>query len=117
MNFLADESLDGPIVEGIRQAGHRVLCVAEMAPSLPDERVLDLANREEAVLLTADRDFGELVFRMRQVTAGVVLVRLAGLSPEEKALIVRRAVAAHHEQLTGAFSVVLPTSVRIRQTP
>ena len=87
MNFLADESVDHPIVERLRDDGHDVLAVAEMAPSIPDETVLAHANQREDLLVTADKDFGELVFRQHRVTAGVVLIRLAGLSAGAKAEI------------------------------
>ena len=63
MNLLADESLDYQIVYQLRQDGHVVWYVAEMDPGIADDLVLELANRESAVLLTADKDFGELVFR------------------------------------------------------
>jgi predicted nuclease of predicted toxin-antitoxin system len=63
MNFLADESVDQPVVEQLRTDGHYVIAVAEMMPSLPDEAVLTMANQNEALLLMADKDFGELVFR------------------------------------------------------
>ena len=66
MNVLADESVDGPIVESLRREGHRVQYVAEMEPELSDDAVLELANRDESLLLTADKDFGELVFRQRR---------------------------------------------------
>jgi predicted nuclease of predicted toxin-antitoxin system len=79
MNFLADESVDQPVVEGLRADGHDVLAVAEIAPSIPDESVLTMANQREAILLTADKDFGELVFRQHRISAGVVLMRLVQL--------------------------------------
>ena len=79
MNFFADESVDQPIVDRLRQDGHTVLAVVELEPSIPDDVVLARANEAEAILLTADRDFGELVFRQCRVTTGVVLIRLAGL--------------------------------------
>ncbi len=63
MNILADEGVDRPIVDRLRQDGHRVWYVAEMAPASSDEDVLALANAESAVLLTADTDFGELIHR------------------------------------------------------
>ena len=80
MNLVADEGVDRPVVERLRQDGHHVVCVAEMSPSAPDEEVLQQANAGSAVLLTADKDFGELVFRQGLVHSGVVLPRLAGLA-------------------------------------
>jgi predicted nuclease of predicted toxin-antitoxin system len=115
MKFLADESVDRPIADRLRQDGHQVWYVAEMEPGISDGIVLDRANREEALLLTADKDFGELVFRQRRLNHGVVLIRLAGLSPSHKAEIVSAAVAQQHATLTQAFAVITPSTIRIRQ--
>lgn len=116
MNFLADESIDGPIVERLRQAGHRVGYVAEMKPGISDDAVLDVANREESLLLTADKDFGELVYRQRRLMPGVILIRLAGLSPTEKAGVVASVIDEHGAELPQAFTVIAPKSVRIRHS-
>jgi len=114
MNFLADESIDQPIVERLRTDGHHVLAVAELEPSIPDDAVLAMANQQEALLLTADKDFGELVFRQGRIASGVMLIRLAGLSPETKAEIVSVAVRDHARELAQAFAVVSHGMVRIR---
>jgi predicted nuclease of predicted toxin-antitoxin system len=88
--------------------------VAEMQPSIPDEAVLTLANQQGALLLTADKDFGELVFRQRRVSAGVLLIRLAGVSPATKAMLVSAVVREHATDLAQAFTVVSPGMVRLR---
>ena len=115
MNFLADESVDRQIVESLRQRGHDVLYVAEMEPGISDDAVLDLANREGALLLTADKDFGELVFRLGRFAPGVILLRLAGLSALSKGEVVAAAITHHIEELPRAFVVITPATVRIRR--
>lgn len=55
MNILADESVDLPIVARLRAAGHDVVYVAELSPSIKDDEVLQEANRLEAVLVTVTR--------------------------------------------------------------
>lgn len=115
MNLLADESVDRPVVERLRQEGHDVVYVAELAPSITDGEVLQQANERGALLLTADKDFGELVFRQGRVHAGVVLVRLAGLSAAGKADTVARVFQDRAAELVGAFSVISPGIVRIRR--
>jgi predicted nuclease of predicted toxin-antitoxin system len=95
VNFVADESLDEEIVDRLRQDGHFAWYIAEMEPGISDDVVLDLANREGAVLLTAEKDFGELVFRLRRIASGVVLIRLSGLSLANKAEIVSRVINQH----------------------
>ena len=115
MNLLADEGVDGPIVERLRQDGHVVLYVAEMEPGISDQEILQRANAQMSMLVTADKDFGEMIFRQGQLNAGgVVLLRLAGLSAEKKADIVSSVFQDHETALLQAFSVISPGQVRIR---
>jgi hypothetical protein len=80
VDVVADESVLGFIVRALRSDGHVVEYIAETAPGIADPDVLDAANATEAVLLTADKDFGELVIRLRRLSHGVVLYRLADLA-------------------------------------
>lgn len=115
MKFLADESIDKPIVERLRKDGHVVVHVAEMEPGIPDDEVIRRANQRSALLLTADKDFGELVFRQGRIARGVVLVRLAGLSSQSKSEVVARAVEKHGNELARSFAVISPAGIRIRK--
>jgi predicted nuclease of predicted toxin-antitoxin system len=115
LNWLLDENVDRVIAERLRFLGEDVLYIAEVDPSVSDEVVLERARENEAVLLTADKDFGELVFRRRLVSAGVVLLRLSGLEAEEKAAIVEALLASHAGELAGHFTVVTASGVRIRR--
>ena len=117
MNLLADESVDRPIVERLRQEGHATAYVAELSPSITDDEVLDQANATGALLVTADKDFGELVYRQGRVHGGVMLLRLSGLVPAAKAETVAKVLQDHATELPGAFSVVTPGAVRIRRPP
>lgn len=72
MNLLADEGVDKQIVEQLRRDSHDVLYVAEMEPGITDEIVLKRANEHNALLITEDKDFGELVFRQQLLHTGVV---------------------------------------------
>lgn len=114
MNFDADESVDHPIVLRLRQAGHTIWAVVEMAPGISDTVVLNIANQQNAILITGDKDFGELVFRDKRCTLGIILLRLAGLSAIEKAELVTSVIAQHHDKLANAFTVIGSQSVRIR---
>lgn len=114
MKLLADEGVDALTVARLRADGHDVTYVAELAPGITDDAVLDLANADARVLLTTDKDFGELVFRLRRLPLGVLLIRLPGVGSEARAEAVAQAVAAHAEQMVGAFAVVSPGVVRIR---
>ena len=108
--------MGGQIVARLRAEGHEVAYVAEFGPVAGDEVVLETANKTGALLLTADKDFGDLVFRLGRVAGGVVLARLAGLPEHEKAEVVATVVARYGEELRGAFTVVTPRGIRIRRT-
>jgi predicted nuclease of predicted toxin-antitoxin system len=114
VRLLADEGVDVAIVARLRSDGHDVVHVAELAPGLADEAVLDRANADGRILVTADKDFGELVFRLRRVAFGVLLVRLPGLTSPTRAGIVSQAIDDHGAEMAGAFTVLSRGSVRIR---
>jgi predicted nuclease of predicted toxin-antitoxin system len=113
--FVADENVESAIIRRLRADGHDVIWIAESEPGATDQRVLDVAEADRRLLLTGDTDFGEIVFRQRRVSAGVVLLRLAGLTPEHKASIVADVVHEHLEEMRGAFAVVSPSQLRIRK--
>lgn len=115
MKIVADEGVDVQIVALLRREGHQVWYVAEMQPGTPDDAVLELANRVGALLLTADKDFGELVFRQHRLTPGVILLRLAGITPTSKAVIVADAIREHAQEYRDAFAVIAPRSIRVRR--
>lgn len=116
MIFLADEGVDRQIVERLRHDGHEVAYVAEMSPGIMDEVVLRQNTSSASILITADKDFGELVFRQRQASTGVLLVRLSGLGSSQKALLVSAAIRVNGRELSGAFAVLSPGNLRIRPT-
>lgn len=116
MNCIADESVDGAIVESLRINGHNVIYVAELDPGLDDDEIFRGANDSGAILVTADKDFGEIVFRQKRVSNGVLLIRLAGLMAETKAELVLTVVREHESDLFQNFTVITPGIVRIRRS-
>lgn len=115
MRILADENIDDGIVEQLRDAGHEIWYVTEMTPGIGDDEVLAQANRHGALLLTGDKDFGELVYRQQRINAGVLFIRLAGLTAAAKARMVTRAIDDHGAGMMGRFTVIAPGQVRIRR--
>ncbi len=115
MRWLVDECVSASLVARLRDAGHDALYVAETVPSTEDTAILALAVRERRLLLTEDKDFGELVFgATEQPTFGVVMLRIR----EERANIrwsrLNHAIERYGERLFGAFTVVGETHIRTR---
>jgi predicted nuclease of predicted toxin-antitoxin system len=117
MQFVADESCARPVIRALRESGHDVLAIAEILAGATDEQVLARAVDEKRVLITEDRDFGELVYARGRPSAGVVLVRFQSRARHSKPATVVEAVAKLGVRLQQAFAVIEPGRVRISTRP
>jgi predicted nuclease of predicted toxin-antitoxin system len=115
VNIVADEDVERLIVARLRQDGHQVWYVSELSPGVQDSRVLALAVQQNALLLTADKDLGELAIRLQRPTLGIMLIRLEGLPTAKKAELVSLTFHQYGGQLPGALTVIVPHAVRIRK--
>ena len=113
MLFLADESCDFAVVRALRAAGHDVIAVAEISPAAEDSSVADLAVRQRRILLTEDKDFGQLVFASMQATEGVIFIRFHASARSKLPGVIVDLVRDMGDELAGAFAVVQPGRVRI----
>jgi predicted nuclease of predicted toxin-antitoxin system len=84
MQFFADENVARAIIQWLRQTGHDVLSAAEAGPGEDDAVWLRQAEESERVIVTSDKDFGELIFRDRLNSHGIVLIRMQRLSLRER---------------------------------
>ena len=114
MKFLADESVDDPVVFLLRANKYDIEYIKELCPGANDEVVLKLGLDSNSILITMDKDFGELVYRRKQQHTGVVLLRLEGHTPIQRANIVLSVFEKHSYELVNAFTVIQPNFSRIR---
>jgi predicted nuclease of predicted toxin-antitoxin system len=115
MRILANENFPGDAIAALRQHGHDVAWIRADAPGSSDRQVLARAETEDRVLITFDKDFGELAFRAKlPASTGIILFRISAPS---SAHVARVAVAALESRTdwTGHFAVIEDT--RIRMTP
>jgi len=117
VDILADENLDRPLVEWLRQQGHDVLWMTEFGPGRTDDEVLSAASPESRILLTFDLDFGGLVFRLGRKAAGIVLLRLRTRSAAELLRLFTKHWPKIEEKARGRFLVVSNSRIRIRPLP
>lgn len=117
MRLCANENIPGDCVARLRQGGHDVVWIRETSPGNSDAEVLAWAWRENRLLITFDKDFGELVFRRgSKASHGIVLFRIA--QPSAAAVAERVAtVLASRGDWPGHFSVVDDTTIRMRCLP
>ena len=115
--FLADESCDFAVVRALRPAGYDVLAIAEIAPQTQDPEVLELAVRERRVLITEDKDFGQLVYAELRELSGVILIRFPASERERLPGIILDAITELGDRLLGSFIVITPNRIRIGRDP
>lgn len=113
-SFVADENFDFAVVKQIRANGFSVVAIAESFSSIPDTQVLQIAVDRKAVLLTEDKDFGELVHRLRMNHCGILLVRLLKMDSAEKSKRVMDVIMKQGNELVNSFSVLSNEHLRIR---
>ena len=117
MQFLANENFPLDVVEALRNEGHDVTWIRTDAPGSKDPDVLHRAVTENRVLLTFDKDFGDLAFRFGlPATCGIVLFRLQATSSAGLAILVVAAIQARSDW-AGNFSVVERGRIRKRALP
>jgi len=114
VEFVADESCDFAVVRARRANGHEVVAIAEISPRISDEQVLRLARAEARVLVTEDKDFGELVYAQRHEMSGVILLRFPGNARSTMAQMAVDAVKTLGPKLVQRFTVIEPGRIRSR---
>lgn len=111
--IIADESVDFRIVIGLREIGIRVYSVSEQQPSIDDKSVLAISFDDNALLITEDKDFGELVFRLQLPHHGILLIRIN--EPAYKIKTVITAISLHYGEMLNRFSVLNNNKLRIKE--
>jgi predicted nuclease of predicted toxin-antitoxin system len=115
MRFLVDENFPYPAVDRLRQRGHDAVAVRDIMRGATDEEVLARARLENRVLVTADKDFGEMIFARSESAPGVLLVRSRIAHPARKVDLMAQVVDSLGETLVGTFVVAGVAGVRVRR--
>jgi predicted nuclease of predicted toxin-antitoxin system len=89
------------------------LSIAEDAASIRDEAVLSIAVQKDALLITEDKDFGDLVFRFQMKHHGILLIRIE--DPQQKVETAGKTIRNHYLELKGKFSVLDKNKLRIKE--
>ena len=117
MRFLANENMSGGVILGLRNLGHDVLSAKELMPSASDEEILAYAESQNRIVVTHDKDFGELAYRWGLPPGGgIILLRLQKRSPESDNLRILEVLQSDIEW-EGHFSVVSDNQIRCRPLP
>jgi predicted nuclease of predicted toxin-antitoxin system len=114
MIVVADESIDFGLVIELRHKGFTVLSVSENFPGISDEEVLKIAVNHQSLIITEDKDFGELTFRLKFKHFGILLLSLSDLPRTVRIGYASDILTNHIEELLNNFSVLNKKGLRIK---
>ena len=114
MRFLLDECCNAKLVSNLRKEGHDVLYVTESIPSSSDREVLQISQSQKRILITEDKDFGELVYRFKMKTQGIILLRFSISDRHLKWPALKNLIDIKAKDLNGKFVVVDKNKYRIK---
>jgi len=117
VRLVADEivNCDFSVVVDLRLAGYDVVSITEQMPGADDETVIDFARSERRLLITEDKDFGQLVFAAAKQNSGVILIRSPASARSALAAAVLKLLSDNGENLYSRFAVLEPGRVRVAQ--
>jgi len=115
LKFLVDESTGIKIFNALKEKSYDVKYVSFIIPQASDEEVLNFAEKENRILITDDKDFGELIFRLMKPTSGVILMRLKIDLAEYRIKYLLNLLENFGEKLKDNFVVLTEDQARIRK--
>lgn len=116
MRILANENFPYRSIYYLKEKGHDVLSIGMDNPSIKDSEIMTIASNEERVIVTFDRDYGELIFRYNyKPEKGVIYLRLDKYQPQEPGIIIEELILNVQIDLTRALTVVDKNGIRQRK--
>ncbi|CAN5549477.1 hypothetical protein BH10ACI1_BH10ACI1_34670 [soil metagenome] len=113
MRFLVDECTGSKVADWLRDENHEVFSVFDEARGISDDEVLTKASDENWILITNDKDFGEMIFREQRVHHGIIFLWLDDERAANKIKVLEQLIENYAEKLPEKFVTVTETKVRI----
>ncbi|MBC7190297.1 DUF5615 family PIN-like protein [Candidatus Aerophobetes bacterium] len=112
MKFLADVNVEKPVIESLLENGYDVKWIPDYDCQMSDETLLNLANNEKRILITNDKDFGELIFLQKKLSMGIILFRVKGHPSREKIRLIKLLLEKYKNKLLHHYVIVSKNKIR-----
>jgi predicted nuclease of predicted toxin-antitoxin system len=112
LRFIADVNVEKRIVDYLLGNGYDIKWIPDFNCEIDDEGLLKIANDEKRILITNDKDFGELTFLQRQHSVGIILIRVKGQDTLEKFALIEKLMLKYKEKIQNHFIVITKTKFR-----
>ncbi|CAG0942871.1 hypothetical protein BROC_02037 [Candidatus Brocadiaceae bacterium] len=112
IKFLANVNVEKPLIDFLEEKGFDVKWVTNIDKRMPDDRVCEIANSEQRIIITNDKDFGEIVFYQQKITYGIILLRVKGQKSSEKIILFDKLLENYLDKIANHFVVLTKTKFR-----
>ncbi|MBI3353478.1 MAG: DUF5615 family PIN-like protein [Nitrospirae bacterium] len=112
VRFIADVNVEKVIIDYLLENGHDVKWIPDYDCEISDEELLKLANAEKRILITNDKDFGELIFLQKRVAAGIILLRVKGQKAQDKVILIKKLLQNYSDKLLNHYIVITKKKIR-----
>jgi predicted nuclease of predicted toxin-antitoxin system len=113
MRFLVDECVGTTVSSFLRSENHSVFCVFETMRGATDQQLLQKCCDENFILITSDKDFGEMIYKNKKMHKGIILIRCTPNNFKQKIIVLSKLIVNYAEKLENNFVVVSNETVRI----
>jgi predicted nuclease of predicted toxin-antitoxin system len=113
MRFIVDECTGSNVAQFLKDNNHEVISVFDDLRGATDDFILEKCFSENYILITSDKDFGEMVFRMNQNHKGIILIRCAPNNFQTRIVVLSKLLENYSQKIENNFVVVTNTKVRI----
>ena len=113
IKFLADVNVEKPLVDYLSKQGYDIKWVPDIDCEMADKDLLQLANEENRIFITNDKDFGDLIFLQKRLSVGTILFRVKGQKSEEKIKLMRKLLMGYRDKILNHYVVITKLKIRI----
>jgi len=112
IKFIADVNIEKPIIDYLSESGCDIKWVPDYNCEMLDEELLKMANKEKRILITNDKDFGEIVFLQKRLSVGVILFRVKGQNTGDKVRLIKKLLDNYSDKILNHFVVITQNKFR-----
>ena len=115
LKFLVDVGVGKQVETFLTNSGFDTVAVRDINPRMSDKDILVLAGGENRIVITMDKDFGDLIYQSSMKHSGVLLLRLEDAAADEKVRVLKQILKEYSQQLNQAFAVFQKDKFRIKK--
>jgi len=114
LKFLVDVGVGRKVEDFLQDKGYDTKLIRSIDPCLPDHEIIKIAANENRMIITMDKDFGELVYHSLMDTCGIILLRLEDATGTEKLEVIKEIIAKYSKKIKNHFCVYQKGKFRVR---